>query len=505
MKKLLALFILAALLLPLAACGGGSDTPAQTGAATGAETTATAETDDPNDRTKVKDGVPDLDFKGTTLNVYYRGSDAGNGSIDLYDVLGSDNVGENVTDAVWERNRRTEDRLNIAFNFIPANASSLGDMQTKVQNTVMAGSDEYDYINSTGNTNITRGLNIYMRDLANLPYVDYNAAWWWKDVINDISIDGKTYSYIFGDMCVYNYIQTGCFYYNKVLYENLFGKQDEMYEIVLSGDWTLDLLMEKTAAAYKDANGNGTPDKGDVFGYMKTQNQGEETPHLLEGCALDLYHRDADGNLIIEFDQDRCAIAVEKLGKLMMETTGVFHSDLTIDTSDQYFIEGNILFFPARFARAVLGNLRNMEDPYGILPYPKLDKDQANYYSLIHNSSTNICVPKTVGSDKLEVLGATFEVQCAESWRSVMPLFLESALKLKYSQDVQSGQVIDIVVGNLHKNTLEEYQSYTSSLFQNALTNPARNNTNNFASAYASNVQVAQNTWNASVAKLKES
>ncbi len=506
-QRICALCLLAALLLPGCAPSKPDPTPASVAAAP--ESTAAPEettTEDPNDRSKIKDNVPDgLRFDGQSVRVYYRANGGGENYnfIQILDVVGTDNNGDYVTDGVWERNRRVEDRLGIVFDFIPAEGS-LSEVQGMVRNVVTAGLDEYDYIDSTGNTNITQSLNTYLRDLSALPYVNYDEPWWWKNVIRDVSLDGKTFNYLLGDMCIYCYCQTGVVYYNKVLYENLFGDPDEMYSFVTNGTWTVDLLTEKVAAAYADTNGNGVEDAGDVFGMLKTLNQGEETPHFIQGSGIEMYHYDGDGNLIIEFDQERSVLAIEKLGALYVNTPGVFHSDEGLAVSPKYFAEGNILYLPSRIRQALEPSLREMQDPYGILPYPKLTEDQKEYYSLIHNSSTNVSVLKTVADTKMDVLGAAFEALCAESYRSVMPLFLESALKLKYSQDSMSGQVIDMVIGSVSKNTLDEYANYCASIFNTCLRDNITAGRNNFASSYKKLASAAQKTWDKAVANLSK-
>ena len=55
-------------------------------------------------------------------------------------------------------------------------------------------------------------------------------------------------------------------------------------------------------SAYSDANGDGVPNAGDIFGSIKTKNQGEETPHFLLGFDLNLFSRGENGSLIIDFD-----------------------------------------------------------------------------------------------------------------------------------------------------------------------------------------------------------
>jgi len=501
--RLLAFALICAMLLPACAQSGTEQTTDTTAAV--ADTTVAVETTaDPNDRSQVKDNVPEgLTFNGESVRILFRGEVSDTNNIYIYDVAGTDNLGDYVTDGVWNRNRTVEDRLDITLECMPLGAGSLSEHAAKVKSIILSGSDEYDYLNVTGNTSITSGLNNYMRDLANIPYVDYEADWWWMDAIEALSLDGKTYNYIFGDTLIYCYIQTGVVYYNKTLYENLYGDPDEMYKLVMDGKWTIDKLAELTASSYSDANGDGVENAGDIFGSMKTLNQGEETPHFLQGFDLNLYTRDEEGKLVIEFDQERCISAIEKLGAYNMNTSGLFHSDEGIDASVKYFAENNMVFYPARLSRVITAHLRDMENPYGILPYPKLDEEQKDYVSLIHDSCSNSCGPKTVPDAKFEVDGAALEALAAESWRSVMPMFLETALKLKYSQDSMSGQVIDMVVASVSKNTLFEYKNYCADIFTTALVNNAKAGTNNFASAYRKLGPAAQKQWDKAVANLE--
>ena len=71
--KQLTVILLASLLLASCASDAGSDTTVTTTAAEGKTTTAAAETEtaDPNDRSNIKDNLPDnLDFGGRTFAIY---------------------------------------------------------------------------------------------------------------------------------------------------------------------------------------------------------------------------------------------------------------------------------------------------------------------------------------------------------------------------------------------------------------------------------------------------
>ena len=501
--KLLSLILALSMLVPLAACSNDSGTPDDTAASGGDTAAVTGETTtaDPNDRTQIKDNLPDnLNFNGTEIHVLYRGTDA-TSAIYTHDVGGTDNAGDAVTDAVWARNRKVEQRLGVVFKDTATNAGGLATTAEFVKQLVMAGSDEYDYIISTGNTNVTNSINAYLRDLSNAPYIDYDQPWWWTDSIDALSLDGKTYNYILGDMLVYCYLQTGVLFCNKQMYENLYGDPDALYQLVLDGKWTLDKMIELSAGTYKDVDGDGTENKGDHFGcYLGST----YIPYFYVGMDIDMYHRDDKGNMIIDIDPEAASLATEKMYRFYSESGGILQAG-NANEAIEYFASGKMLFLPATFQSAISAVIRDMEHPYGLVPYPKLHEEQKDYISLIHSSSTNISIMKSVPDTRMEAIGAALEALCAESYRTVMPLFLDSALQFKYSPDQKSGQVVNLVIAGVTKNTLDEYTAFTSNIFKNCLTMPIYGSTN-FASAYAQYKDAAQNTWNTSVeAALKGS
>ena len=132
-------FLLASLMvLPtLASCGGDSGTT-ETQAVTEAQTEV--ETVDPNDRSQVKDSLPDnLDFGGRTFGVYCSSTKRNE---EFFAGLGEE-TGEVVEDAVYRRNQTVQDRLNFVFQ---SDSYDFGWNQIggEVKKLVMAGDTTYD-------------------------------------------------------------------------------------------------------------------------------------------------------------------------------------------------------------------------------------------------------------------------------------------------------------------------------------------------------------------------
>ena len=140
-----------------------------------------------------------------------------------------------------------------------------------------------------------------------------------------------------------------------------------------------------------------------------------------------------------------------------------------------------------------------MKDDFGILPYPKWDKEQDEYISLVHNSSTTVCCPISADIERVnEEISAIIEALASESYRSVSIPFYESALKAAYNRDDLSAQMIDIITGRhdtvkskITKNFVFEYGSSLGNM-GNIFYSLMYERSKNFVSKYDSLLPAAQ-------------
>ena len=170
-------------------------------------------------------------------------------------------------------------------------------------------------------------------------------------------------------------------------------------------------------------------------------------------------------------------------------------------------LNGEEATFPYSFANAdyvfqlgTLGNglsesLREMDDDYGIIPFPKYESGQEEYISFMANGTVITGMPITVSEeDMVGPLSAVIECLCSESYRSVSITYFDTALKGAYSRDPQSAEMIDIIMGQhptikskLTKNLVYEYGSSLEgigSIFQSLCSNKSKN----FKSSYDSKI-----------------
>ena len=481
MKKRMSRFtagLLASLMLivSLASCAGGEDDAAdttQSGAEVSETPAVTETTADPNLRINAKDNLPsDLNYDNAVVRVLAMEELA------KYDVWGEgEESADIIYDAVYNRNVAVEERLNIQLQ-PDIQAIKWQAYAAMVRNLVQGGDDTYDFMFIMGNASIQSGNDTQFMDLSDNTYIDFDQPWWWSEAMDELSLDGETYRYLVGDISLSHYMMSGATLFNKALYENVLGDPEELYKLVLDGGWTLDTLREYCTAAYQDVNGDGALNSGDIYGSIIGN------PEILKQMeyATDLqrYTRDEKGWIQLAYDEERAIELTEKLCALLYETTGIeYRSDYT---NSALFAQRNMVFFLERLRVATGDQIRNMEDDYGIIPLPKMDDKQQEYRALIHNNSEFIVIPKTAKDPSMS--GAVIEALCAESYRSVVEVFYESALKLKYSRDAYSGQCIDLIASSARKNVLYEYNGTFGC--GNLITDLVKQNSTNFASSYAS-------------------
>ena len=100
-----------------------------------------------------------------------------------------------------------------------------------------------------------------------------------------------------------------------------------------------------------------------------------------------------------------------------------------------------------------------MKDDFGIIPYPKYDTKQSDYYSSSKDELSVFVVP--VDAKDLEKTGLITEALCIASNEQVVPTYYEIVLKDKMARDAESTTMIDIIrdsltfdFGYLHSNAL---------------------------------------------------
>lgn len=391
----------------------------------------------------INDGLPDdLDFEGIDIRILHR-SDGD--QLDL-EIFADDESGDVVETAVYRRNQKIEERLNVRIKetSIAATIHDGDTVANVVRKSVQSGSDDYDLCVNHMSGSVILILEGMCRNLNQLPYLDFDRPWWVKDFIDNVTVYGKCYI-MAGDIGLSMIESEYLMYYNKVLYGNYFG--DSLYDLIDSGGWTIDKLSEMCETAYSDLNGNSTADKEDQYGYGSTALRFVDG--LLCSCDVKLTEKDENGEPCFVIEQNpRTFEFVEKVNSLFYDSNRslMFQDSEKGDREiSDVFAAGRLMFIPNTMMGAAY--LRDMKDDFGVIPMVKLNEEQPDYTAGVHNGfSAWLMLTTTPHANE----NAAFcEAMCAESYNTVTQAYYEVALKEKYSRDEETRRMLDLIRASL--------------------------------------------------------
>ena len=413
------------------------------------------------------DNIPeDTDFGGYQFTVKYRQ----HAWLRDYECVGNIE-GEAVNPVhrtVYERNLRVQKRLNCKLKYISTNSGAPGEAAAEIRDTLDA-EDYYDFFMLTNNTVVSSRRNYQLIDFNDAEYVEYHQPWWWEDVMTELAFDGRTINYLVGDINSLNIGTMSAFYFNFDLVNTLLQKEPQyFYDLVNEGKWTIEKMDQLSAQCYRDYNGNGQEDEGDMFAFPWTGSEVVNQLLYSTKVADTLYTRDDSGLIRINMigNEDIYRL-IESVRHLIRENKAVrdYH-DKPMGAFDRLildeFASGKYVFLVQRLTGACDTALRDMQSMYGILPYPVLDEGD-EYLSHIQAASTNICAPK-IAEKNLEMIGICIEALCSEAYRYTTDAFFNMALKNKYTNDIESAKMVDIIYNSAHKSFLVEYASAANNI-----------------------------------------
>ena len=474
--------LLAGLLLAgsLTACATGDDTPADT--KPWVQTTAPAE----EVETELRDNLPDdLDYGGDEIIFISRDREG------WYDreIWVKDVNGEPINDAVYERNKAVEQRLNIKITDIPDKDEPCNEVEIAVN----AGTHEYDVMSAAcfvtlGQT--PRGIYANLRDTA---YIDFDQPWW-SEGLNEATLYKGTQYVLTGSMLLSIYRFAYATVFNQKLFDD--AGQKYLYEYVDNGTWTLDKQISLVPVFHRD-NGNSTQDKeGDIYGYISTQHISVD-PYWAS-CEVDILSRDENDDFVIVFDSGKLHEVAEKVLQLYYGTDSAsyilstYGSDEHMDGCCDMFAEGKGAMATIRVMGLERETFRSMTDKFGIVPMPKFDEEQKEYHTMLHDRFSVVAIPTTAQGERLDELSAVLEALSSTGYQIVKPVYYEETLRTKIVHDPQSSAMMELIINSL---TTDSGIFYTDALqgFQNAFRDIILSKQNTVTSTYKKSLKVLKN------------
>ena len=441
MKKVLALVLALLMALPLfVACQqptgpAGADTT--TGGGNGGDVTPPIG----GDVTVLEPIIPEgANYEGTTFKVLSRVGDNPTdwGNYDIVYDPESELVVTEIKNAIKKRNDALYDRLGVDIEQIKGGYE-------EARSALLNNKHEHDMViikvNQAGQL-AQLGLLLSTEEL---PYVDTSKPWYDARALQDLAIKGKNYCF-FSDITVVNLDATFLFYFNHNLIEKY--QLENPYDLLANGKWTLDAMISMADKA--TADGDGVPDKGDDWGVAGHQ---DVIGSLYVGTGEKIAKSDANGKISLTMNNNRIVQFIDKVLDIRQFWARYSISSYTttspygFTSTDNYaelmetYSQGKVLFLGEGLASARDLTNTEVELNVGILPCPKMDENQTEYYTPVNSIAGITCIPNS--APDAERTSVVLEYWAGKSHVTVLPAYYEQAQKSRFSKDEISPDVLD--------------------------------------------------------------
>lgn len=381
-------------------------------------------------------GYADRNYEGYE----YRIADRGSGDWKTFDVYAEEITGEVINDAVYNRNTTIEDTINIKIVEAPMDA-----VASTLKSSIMSSTDDYDIATDGLNSFANLITSNYLVDFRTIDSIKAENEWWDQQIYSELSILNKSY-YMTGDISVMDNYGTWCYLFNKTMVQD-FGL-DNPYDLVDSGKWTIDKHNEMASAATLDVDGDGKWTMADYYGFI-TENY--NTMALWTCFGNRVVTKDADDLPVYTYDGEEQITQLMKVvetqysdfSNMGLKSTVQGGGSFQDNTRENQFAIGRALFYYAGMRNITL--FRESETDFGIIPAPKYNEEQSQYYSSYSNGNLTVyAIPITV-ADK-EKVGDITEIMAHLSVYTLTPAYMDQTLIGKSTRDVESEPMIKLIL-----------------------------------------------------------
>ena len=419
---------------------------------------------------------------------------------------------DTVQNAVFDRNNKVTKALNLNIKYTHGTYASMTTLPI-IENFVLSDlADSPDIIQAPGYDMVRAGIkgllyNALTKDEEKNYFDLTKENGWYTDYMFENTLDRSKIFLLAGDYFIDVLRYANGVLVNIDMYNDLFASEggiDSLYETVNSGEWTYDELMRCADVAYID---NGAMDvNSSTFGAVALD--AWIYRDMFSTSGLDVFE-EVDGQI-------RYRENISDIHTFIDKMLDMFSHDSFLNPATQggtapiiapIFTGNRALFMLDQPVLSLEGSqIRNMEHPVGMLPYPKYKQD-AKYGALVSDNGNVGGI--LYNSDKFTPASAFLQMMCEESYGGKGTLIYEYydvTLKYKYSANAGQVKMLEIIREGLScpKSLLfDNYFAKNVSMqtYGGLIRAIAKSNTNTFASDWASQYSAVQGSLEETIVK----
>ena len=352
--------------------------------------------------------------------------------------------GEPINDAVVERNKLVEEKYNV-------NISRRAETTGYARQASQSGTVDFQVVYDWGFRLVPGVMDgiFYDVNLLSSDYVDLDASYWAPSSHEDLTVAGKLLVFTC-DISMNRIAWASFIAFNKKLMDQ-FGLEYP-YTYVQNNTWTYDKYLELVTDAYLD-NGDGIWDQNDIYG-----SSGIGVGNVVDSTGWKGYTKTEEGRYELDFQLDKLqqiysTYSVKFTGNAF-EQVDLNDWNKLVDTSkfksiyraSRFASFGQDHIMMTGFTMDETYDLNGMESQYGVVPMPKYDASQTEYYHYIDTCAPMFAIMKQADD---ELTAIVLEYMNYESQNLLLPAFFEQTIKTKRMSDPDE-EMLDIIRDSVH-------------------------------------------------------
>lgn len=367
-------------------------------------------------------------------------------------------MGYSVSDAMYSRDLKMEEAygVHITYRLFGENDNGI-ELATMLGNTELLGTHTCDMITSNLSSSIITLQNqSSLYDIGDLPVVNSNMPWWSSYFWEGVSYNDSLY-FVAGQAAGGGFFATPyVMICNLQLAQDVYMQDGEttldIFSMIENGEWTLEnfeyIISDYTTDLNSDSEISVYQDR---MAYAHCRSDVTALCHYV-AAGMKLSTVDSDGNIDVLLGAD-AENMVERLGNAFDGIKDNFDEKAYFqDKPSQQMVafkNNRALFFGN--SMSYVDEITDMEANYAIIPCPKADTKQKDYFSGINTWTPGyIAFPGLCGDGDAEFVGYTAELLGYWSSVYVKPEVYDKVLCLRLAKDPRQMRIMDTIYDNLY-------------------------------------------------------
>ncbi len=372
------------------------------------------------------------------------------------EIYAKEIVDEDINDAIYWRNQSVQEALGVEIASIAQGCGwgatgHYSEWNNTLRNAVQTTTHDFDAAMIYAGTGSSLAIEGCYMDLSKLDMLSLGKPWWNQSLLDVATVYGVL-CFASGAIAYSQLAEADVLYFNKDLYNEFFAVTDtkDIYQVVRDGEWTIDYMHDLVSQVWVDADTNGEKSSGDTVGYVGAANGANGTMDgwfYALGCNLTTMD-ESIGEPVAAFYNEHTIQAYDKLSNLYTNNTGTWNLvDGGQSNVEIAFRNGEAMIMLGKFSSG--SALRDVPFGFGVLPLPKFDIEQENYVAIPEVASSMVTVISTVEDERLDMVTATIELMAYESYKNVIPTYIDVILKSKQANSPDDAEMVQLVLDSM--------------------------------------------------------